>query len=256
MIDPRAVVDPAATLAAKVRVSPFAVIDAEVEIGEGTWIGPHAVIRGPTKIGRDNRIFQFASIGEEPQDKKYHGEHTYTEIGDRNQIREFCTIHRGTVQDHSITRVGNDNLLMAYTHVAHDSLIGNNTILANGATLGGHVQVGDWAILGGFTLVHQFCRIGAHSICGFGSGIRQDVPPFCTVAGYPAKPHGINVEGLKRRQYPAEEIMAIRRAYKVVYRAGLSLDEAIARVRSMVSECPPLQILADFLAGTERGIVR
>lgn len=256
MIDPRAVVDPAARLAADVVIGPFTLIGADVEIAEGTWIGPHVVIQGPTRIGCDNRIYQFASIGDAPQDKKYAGERTRLEIGDRNVIREFCTINRGTVQDAGITRIGNDNWIMAYVHIAHDSIVGDRTVFANGASLAGHVDVGDDAILGGFTLVHQFCRIGTHSFCAFASGVSQDVPPYMTVAGHRAEPHGINTEGLRRRGFPAEEIRAIKRAYKTIYKSQLRLEEAIGQVRALAKQFPRLQVLAEFLASSKRGIVR
>ncbi len=256
MIDPRAIVDPDARLAADVSVGPFTVIGPKVEIGPGCWIGPHVVIRGPTRIGAGNRIFQFASLGEAPQDKKYADEDTWLEIGDRNTIREFCTFNRGTVQDTGVTRIGNDNWIMAYVHIAHDCLLGDRIIMANGSSLAGHVLVADDAMLGGFTLVHQFCRIGAHSLTAYSTGVSQDVPPFVTVAGHRAQPHGINAEGLRRRGFPPEEIMAVRRAYKAVYRSGLSQAEAIQRVRSMAGEFPRLAILADFLATSSRGVVR
>ena len=256
MIDPRAVVDPAARLAANVEVGPFTIIGADVEIAEGTWIGPHVVIRGPTQIGRDNRIYQFASIGEIPQDKKYRGERTALEIGDRNTIREYCTLNRGTVQGMGVTRVGHDNWIMAYVHIAHDCQVGDRTVFANGASLAGHVQVGDDVVLGGFVLVYQFCRIGAHSLCGFACGVDQDVPPFITVAGYRAEPHGINAIGLKRRGFPPQEIRAIRQAYKAVYRSNLRLEEALVRVRRLAEEFPRLRILVEFLASAGRGIVR
>ena len=257
MIDPRAVVDPSARLAPDVTVGPFSVIDAEVEIGAGTWIGPHVVIRGPTRIGRDNRIFQFASLGEMPQDKKYGGEPTRLEIGDRNTIREFVTINRGTVQDAGLTRLGDDNWIMAYVHIAHDCAVGNRTIFANGASLAGHVCVEDDVVLGGFALVYQFTRLGMHSFCGFACGVHRDVPPYVTVAGYRAEPFGINAEGLRRRDFADEEIQAIRRAYKAVYRANLRLEEAAEKVREMAKEWPRLHILADFLVAPSRnGIVR
>jgi UDP-N-acetylglucosamine acyltransferase len=259
VIDPRAAIDPAAELAEGVKVGPFAVIGADVQIGAGTQIGPHVVIHGPSKIGCDNRIFQFASIGEDPQDKKYAGEHTRLEIGDRNQIREFTTIHRGTVQDESLTAIGSDNLLMAYTHVAHDCRIGDNVIMANAASLGGHVHIGDWAILGGFSIVHQFCRVGAHCFTAMGSVISKDVPPYVLVGGHPAKPHGINSEGLRRRDFSGDQISAIKRAYKTLYTAGLPL--ATARQQIVQSADAPdatgeLRLLADFLAASERSIVR
>lgn len=256
MIHPSAVVDPGARLHEGVEVGPFAVIGPQVEIGGGTWIGPHAVVRGPTRIGRDNRIYQFASVGEDPQDKKYGGEPTRLEIGDRNRIREYVTIHRGTVQDRGLTSIGDDNLFMVATHVAHDCQIGSQVIMANAASLGGHVVVDDWAILGGFTIVHQFCRIGTHSFCAMGSVLTKDVPPYVTVGGHPAIPHGINSEGLRRRGFPAETIAAIKRAYRAVYLAGLKREEALERVRALVAEAPELAAFASFLADSGRGIVR
>ena len=256
MIHPSAVIDPGARLAGGVDVGPFAVIGAGVEIGEGTRIGPHTVIRGPTRIGRDNRIFQFASVGEDPQDMKYGGEETRLEIGDRNQIRECATLHRGTVQDQGVTRVGDDNLFMAYTHVAHDCRIGNHVIMANAASLGGHVEIQDWAILGGFTIVHQFCRLGAHSFCAMGSALSKDVPPYVTVGGQPAAPHGINSEGLRRRGFSPAAIAAIKRAYRALYLAGLKLDEALERIGGLAAEVPEVAALAAFVAERGRGIVR
>ncbi|MCU7811304.1 MAG: acyl-ACP--UDP-N-acetylglucosamine O-acyltransferase [Candidatus Thiodiazotropha sp. (ex Notomyrtea botanica)] len=256
MIDPRAVVDPNAELEEGVSVGPFSVIGAGVKIGSGTTIGPHVVINGPTRIGRDNRIYQFASVGEDPQDKKYAGEPTTLEIGDRNVIRECATLHRGTVQDQSVTRIGSDNLFMAYIHVAHDCIIGDHIILANGASLGGHVQIGDHAILGGFTMVHQFGRVGAHSFCGMGSAVNMDLPPFVTVSGQPAKPHGINSEGLRRRGFTAEDIQQIKRAYKLIYKSKLRLEEARVEIGGMLEQSPALNILHDFLAESGRGILR
>jgi UDP-N-acetylglucosamine acyltransferase len=256
MIDPRAAIDPKAELDEGVRVGAFAIIGAEVQVGAGTEIGPHAVIRGPTRIGRDNRIFQFTSVGEDPQDKKYAGERTFLEIGERNHIREFATIHRGTVQDAVTTRIGNDNLLMAYTHVAHDCQIGNHVIMANAASLGGHVKVEDWAILGGFTTVHQFCRIGAHSFSGMGSAISKDVPPFVMISGHPARPHGINTEGLKRRGFSAERGAAIKRAYKTLYLSGLKLEEALERLTEQAAEQSDVQRILRFIESSERSIVR
>jgi UDP-N-acetylglucosamine acyltransferase len=257
VIDPRAVVDPSARLAVDVTVGPFSIIGPEVEIDAGTWIGPHAVIQGPTRIGRDNRIYQFTSLGEAPQDKKYGGEPTRLEIGDRNTIREFVTINRGTMQDAGVTRLGDDNWIMAYVHIAHDCRVGDRTIFANGASLAGHVQVEDDVVLGGFALVYQFSRLGMHSFCGFACGVHRDVPPYVTVAGYRAEPYGINAEGLRRRGFTDDEIQAIRRAYKVIYRANLRLEEATDKVREMTEEYPRLQILADFLAAPSRnGIVR
>lgn len=255
-IDPRALIDPAAQLDEGVTVGPFSVISAGVRIGSGTEIGPHVVIRGPCRIGRDNRIYQFASIGEDPQDKKYAGEETRLEIGDRNRIREFTTIHRGTVQDESLTRIGSDNLLMAYTHVAHDCRIGSHVIMANAASLGGHVHVDDWAILGGFSIVHQFCRIGAHCFTAMGSAVSKDVPPYVMVGGHPAKPHGINSEGLRRRQYSAEQLATIKRAYKTLYLSGLPLAAAREQITAAAAQNEELRVMAEFLAASERSIVR
>ncbi|WP_079433500.1 acyl-ACP--UDP-N-acetylglucosamine O-acyltransferase [Zoogloea sp. LCSB751] len=255
-IHPTAIVHPGARLAEGVQVGPYSIIGEHVEIGEGTRIGPHVVIEGHTRIGSDNRIFQFCSLGSEPQDKKYANEPTRLEIGDRNTIREFCSFSTGTVQDGGLTRVGNDNWIMAYVHVAHDCLVGNNTIFANNATLAGHVTVGDWAILGGFTGVHQFVRVGAHSFCGVGTVLLQDLPPFVTVSGNPAAPHGINSEGLKRRGYSSEGITAIKRAYKTLYRSGLTLDEARRQIAGAAAQAPELQQFSDFIAESGRGIVR
>ncbi len=256
VIDARAVVDPAAELDEGVTIGPFTVIGPGVRIGKGTEIGPHVVIRGPCSIGRDNRIFQFASIGEDPQDKKYAGEETRLEIGDRNRIREFTTIHRGTVQDQSLTSIGNDNLLMAYTHVAHDCRIGSNAIMANAASLGGHVHIGDWAILGGFSMVHQFCRVGQHCFLGMGSAVSKDVPPFVMIGGHPAKPHGINSEGLRRRAFSPEQIATIKRAYRTLYSSGLQLAAARAQITAAAAENDELRVMAEFLAASERSIVR
>jgi UDP-N-acetylglucosamine acyltransferase len=242
LIDQRAVIDPGAVLAEDVSVGPYAVIGAEVEIGPGTSIGPHTVINGPTRIGRDNSIFQFASIGEAPQDKKYAGEPTRLEIGDRNTIREFVTINRGTIQDEGVTRLGDDNWIMAYVHVAHDCRIGNHTIFANNASLAGHVRVDDYAILGGFTLVHQFCVIGAHALTAFGSGISKDVPPYVTVGGSPARAHGLNMEGLRRRGFSAD--------------SRLSLQDAVLQLKQQAAAHEELEILVTFLEQQTRGIVR
>ncbi len=254
LIHPTAVIDPSAELDTGVQVGPYAVIDANVKIGRDSWIGPHAVLRGPTEIGRENRIFQFASIGEDPQDKKYRGERTQLCIGDRNQIREFVTIHRGTVQDQGVTRIGDDNLIMAYCHVAHDCRIGNQVIMANAASLAGHVQIEDWAILGGFTIVHQFCRVGAHSFSAMGSVVAQDIPPFVLISGHPAEAHGINTEGLRRRGFPQETIAQLKQAYRLLYKSGLRLDQAIAAIRQLGD--PKAHLLADFLSQSTRGFVR
>ena len=259
LVHPTALVDPGARIGVNVSIGAYSIIGPEVEIGDNTWIGPHVVINGPTRIGRDNRIFQFASLGEMPQDKKYAGEPTRLEIGDRNTIREFCTFNRGTTQDVGVTRLGNDNWIMAYVHLAHDCQIGNNTIFANNAQLAGHVHVGDWAILGGFTAIHQFVRIGAHCFTGMASILMQDVPPYVTVAGNPTAPHGINSEGLKRRGFAPETITALRRAYKTLYRQGLKLEEAVAIIAAEAASQEhqaPLALLADFLAAPGRGIIR
>jgi UDP-N-acetylglucosamine acyltransferase len=256
VIDSRAVIDPKAELDEGVTVGPFAVIGEGVRIGKGTSIGPHTVIQGSTTIGADNKIYQFASIGEAPQDKKYAGEDTRLEIGDRNVIREFTTLHRGTVQDAGVTLVGSDNLLMAYTHLAHDCRIGDNVILANAASLGGHVIIGDWAILGGFTIVHQFCRIGAHSFSAMGSVISKDVPPYVTVGGHPAAPHGLNTEGLRRRGFDNQALQNIKRAYKLLYKEHLKLSEAADALREMAQEHPEISLMSDFLESSERSIVR
>lgn len=256
MIDPRAVIDPSAELAEGVSVGPFSVIGPNVRIGEGTEIGPHAVIARDTTIGRDNHIFQFASVGEDPQDKKYSGETTYLEIGDRNQIREFTTVSRGTSQDAGITRIGSDNLLMAYTHVAHDCIIGNNVILANAASLGGHVRVDDWAILGGFSIVHQFCSVGAHCFAGMGSAVYKDVPPYMMIQGQPAKPRGINSEGLSRREFTKDDISAIKQAYKCLYMRDLKLDEAITAIEELATDSSCLDPLLEFIKNSKRSIIR
>jgi UDP-N-acetylglucosamine acyltransferase len=255
-VHPTAIVHPGARLGTDVEIGPYSVVGEHVEIGDNTWIGPHVVISGHTRIGRENRIFQFSSIGEMPQDKKYAGEPTRLEIGDRNTIREFCTFNRGTAQDVGVTRLGNDNWIMAYVHLAHDCQIGNNTIFANNAQLAGHVHVGDWVILGGFTVVHQFVRIGAHSMTGMGTILFQDVPPYVTAAGNPAMPHGINSEGLKRRGFSSKSVMAVRRAYKTIYKSGLKLDEACAGLAAEATEVPELNPLIEFLAQAGRGIVR
>ena len=255
-IHPTAIIDPGAELETDVEVGAYAVIGGKVQIGAGTRIGPHAVIAGHTRIGKDNKIFQFASIGGEPQDKKYAGEPTLLEIGDRNTIREFCTFNVGTVQDAGATRLGNDNWMMAYVHLAHDCQIGNHTIFANNSQLAGHVHVDDYAILGGFTAVHQFCRIGSHSITSIGTVVLQDIPPFVTASGNTAAPYGINSEGLKRRSFSADAIMRIKRAYKVLYKSGLGLDDAKREIIAMTLECPRLQMLVDFLSASTRGIIR
>jgi UDP-N-acetylglucosamine acyltransferase len=251
-----AIVDPAATLAADVEVGPYTIIGPYVEIGPGCRIGPHAVIKGHTRIGANNRIFQFVSLGEIPQDKKYNDEPTRLEIGDNNTIREFCTFNIGTVQDGGVTRLGNNNWIMGYVHLAHDCQVGNNTILANNVQLAGHVVVGDHAILGGFTGVHQFCRIGAHAFTGGASVVLKDVPPYVTASGNPAKPFGINAEGLKRCGFSAEAVAAIKRAYRTIYRSGDTVEQALAALAQQAATCAEIQPLIDFLAVPGRGIIR
>jgi UDP-N-acetylglucosamine acyltransferase len=256
LIDSRAFIHPKAELASDVEVGPFTVIGSDVIIDAGSWIGPHVVVNGPTRIGRQNKIFQFASVGEIPQDKKYGGEPTLLEIGDRNVIREFCTLNRGTAQGGGATRIGSDNWIMAYVHIAHDCQIGNHTIFANNASLAGHVTIEDYVILGGFSQVHQFCSLGAHCFTAFGSGIAKDIPPYVMVSGHPAAPHGLNVEGLRRRGFNSDTLTRLRRAYKTIYRANLTLKEAIAQLKEQVQECPELGLMVDFLEKSTRGIVR
>ena len=260
MIHATAIVDPGATLADSVSVGPYAVVGAGVKVGEGTTIGAHAVIEGPTTIGRDNRIFAHTSLGGAPQDMKYRGEPTELVIGDRNTIREFCTFNRGTAQDVGITRVGNDNWIMAYVHIAHDVQLGDRTVLANNATLAGHVHVGDWAIIGGLTGVHQFCKIGAHVMTGFQSHVSQDVPPFMTVSGNPLTVHGINAEGLRRRGFSRERIALVKQMHRLLYRDGLTLEQARAALQGLAGSveggAADLQQMLDFLAAATRGIVR
>ena len=256
MIDTHAVVDPAAKIDADAYVGPYAVIGADVTIGRGSRIEPHAVVKGHTVIGVDNHIFQFASIGDDPQDKKYKGEPTRLVIGDRNTIRECCTINRGTAQDQGVTTIGDDNWIMAYCHVAHDCVVGNNTIFANNASIAGHVRVGDFAILGGFTAVHQFCRIGAHALSSMFSYVTKDVPAYVTISGRPAEPRGINAEGLKRRGFTAEQIRNIREAYRVVYRLSMKLEDAIAELAPLVESQPEIKPFLDSLRDGSRGLAR
>ncbi len=256
MIHQTAIVHPGAKLGANVSVGAYSIIGEHVQIGDNTEIGPHVVIEGHTTIGRDNRIFQFCSIGAEPQDKKYAGEPTRLEIGERNVIREFCTFNLGTIQDGGVTRLGNDNWIMAYVHLAHDCQVGNHTIFANNAQLAGHCHVDDHAILGGFTVVHQFVRIGAHSMTGMGTILFQDLPPYVTAAGNTASPYGINSEGLKRRGFSSEAVMALKRAYRAIYKSGLTLEEAKAKLEADLAKHPEYQLLLDFLAVSKRGIVR
>jgi len=256
MIHPTAIVHPGAKLAADIEIGPYTVIGPHVEIEPGCWIGAHTVITGHTRIGRDNRISQFVSLGEAPQDKKYRGEPTRLEIGNNNTIREFCTFNRGTVQDATVTRMGDDNWIMAYVHLAHDCQIGSHTVFANNAQLAGHVQVGDYAILGGFTVVHQRCRIGAHSLTGLGTIVLQDVPPFVTASGNSARPFGVNSEGLKRRGYSADTITRLKRAYKTLYKSRLKLEQAKAELAVQAKECPEVRAFSEFLSNSVRGIVR
>jgi UDP-N-acetylglucosamine acyltransferase len=251
-----AIVDPRARLASDVEVGPYTLIGPDVEVGSGSRIGPHTVITGRTRIGANCRIWQFASIGDAPQDKKYAGEPTELEIGSGNTIREFCTINRGTVQGGGVSRIGDDNWIMAYVHIAHDCQIGNRTIFANNAQLAGHVAVGDDAVLGGFTVVHQFCRIGAHSITGMGTIVLQDVPPYVKASGNPAQPYGINTEGLRRRGFDASSIAALKRAYRVVYRSGLTMDEVKRTLAAELSAAPAVKPLLDFMDAPGRGIIR
>jgi UDP-N-acetylglucosamine acyltransferase len=255
-IHPTALVDVGARIADDVDVGPYTIVGAEVTIGTGTTIGPHAVITGRTTIGKSNRIFQFASVGEIPQDRKYGGEPTMTTIGDDNVVREFVTIHAGTAQDRGATTIGNGNWFLAYTHVAHDCIVGNFTTFSNNAQIAGHVSIGDWVVLGAYAGVHQFCRIGAHAMIAAGAIVLQDVPPYVTAAGYPAKPAGTNNEGLRRRGFSASDIATIRRAYKTLYRAGLSLENAREALATAALESPLLAPLVAFLAEDGRGIVR
>lgn len=259
-IHPTAIVDPRAQLDSTVEVGAYSIIGPAVQIGAGTKIGPHVVIDGDTKIGRDNTFFQFSSIGAAPQDKKYGGEPTRLEIGDRNLIREFCTFNRGTMQDHGVTRIGSDNWLLAYVHVAHDCQVGNHCIFSNNVQLAGHVHVGNWVVMGGMSGVHQFCKIGDHAMVGMNTSLTQDVPPFVLLNGNPATAHGINIEGLKRRGYTREQINAIRQAYKLIYKSGLTLDEAKAALQQQEAgagdAAASLRLMREALEQTTRGIVR
>ena len=256
MIHPSAIVHRSARLAPDVEVGPYSVIGEHVEVGAGSFIGSHVVLDGHTRIGRKNTIWHFVSIGAPPQDKKYQGEPTGVEIGDRNTFREFCTINRGTVQDAGVTRIGNDNWIMAYVHFAHDCEVGNKTIFANCTQLAGHVIVEDWVIFGATTLVHQYVRIGAHAFTGMGSFISQDVPPYVMAAGHMAKPYGINSEGLKRRGFTPQTIQALKRAYRTLYKSGLTLAEARTEIERQEGSAPEVRALLDFLATSTRGIVR
>ncbi len=256
MIHATAIIDPAASVAESATIGPYCIIGADVTIGEHTSIGAHSVISGPTTIGAHNKIFSHNAIGEAPQDKKYIDEPTRLEIGDRNTIREFCTINRGTTQDRGVTTIGHDNWIMAYVHIAHDVDVGNHTILANNSTLAGHVVVGDYAILGGFSKAHQFCRIGAHSFCAMDVGLSKDLPPYIVAAGHLAEPKGVNSEGLKRRDFSSAQIRTIRNAYKTLYRSDLKLADALEILKSEAVNSPELDILVEFLSTTDRSIIR
>lgn len=256
-IHPSAIIDPSAELADDVEIGPYSVIGKKVKIDTGNKISSHVVINGPTSIGKDNTFYQFGSIGEAPQDKKYQGEDTKLEIGDRNVIREFTTLNRGTIQDRGTTTLGNDNLIMAYVHIAHDCILGSHIIIANNASLAGHVYIHSHAILGGFSLVHQFCTIGSYAFTAMNSVISKDVPPYILVSGHMAKPHGLNIEGLKRQGFSAEVISSIRTAYKALYRSNLTLDDAITEINELSTNCAELAPMIDFLENNiNRGIIR
>ena len=256
MIHPTAIINSKANLDSSVKVGPYSIIDGDVCIGAGSVIGNHVTITGNTTIGKNNHIYHYSSIGESPQDKKYNQEKTFLEIGDNNTIREFCTFNRGTVQDQSLTKIGNDNWIMAYVHIAHDCEIKNHTILANNASLAGHVSIDDYAILGGFTLVHQFCKIGSHIITAVNTVVFKDIPPYVIASGYDAKPNGINAEGLKRRGFDPKIVAKIKEAYKVLYRQGLSLNEAEEKIKILSKETKELSLYIDFIAKSTRGIIR
>jgi UDP-N-acetylglucosamine acyltransferase len=256
LIDPRAIVDPGARVAVGVEVGPFAIIGAGVTIGEGCWIGSHAVIKGPATLGRDNKVFQFASIGDAPQDRKYAGEPTKLVVGDRNVFREFCSINRGTASGRGETTIANDCLFMAYSHVAHDCIVGSHCVMANCTALAGHVELGDWVILSGYAGIHQFCKVGAHAFLANNAAVTRDVPPYLLVAGSPAEPKGVNSEGLKRRGFDAGQIANIKNAYRLFYRSGLKLAEATEQLRALVPAQPELAPFVDFLAASERSLIR
>ncbi len=256
MIDDKAVIHASASIGNNVCIGPFSVIGANVEIGDNTWVGPHVVINGSTTIGKENKIFQFSSLGDDPQDKKYAGESTKLVIGNRNTIREYCTFNRGTIQDRGITTVGDDNWVMAYAHIAHDCLVGNNIVMANNAQLAGHVEVGDHVILGAFTAVHQFVKIGVHSFTGLGTILTKDLPPFVMANGNTASAHGMNFEGMKRKGFSDDAIKKLRKAYKIVYRSNYTLQEAIKQLSELAEEIPAIKTFQAFLMNTQRGIVR
>jgi UDP-N-acetylglucosamine acyltransferase len=256
VIDSRALISPEAELAADVTVGPFSVIGPRVRIGARTRIASHVVINGPTTIGEDNVFFQFASIGDAPQDKKYKGEPTRLEIGDRNVFRESCTVNRGTAHDEALTRVGDDNLLMAYTHVAHDCQVGSQIVMANYAALSGHVQLGDWVIMGGYSGVHQFCKVGAHAFIANNAAVTRDVPPYLMAVGQPATPHSVNSEGLKRREFSAPQIRNIREAFRILYRRDLPLDEAVKELTVLSQSQSEIRPFVDFIAASNRSLIR
>jgi UDP-N-acetylglucosamine acyltransferase len=255
-IHPTAVIASDAVISDDVDIGPYAVIGAGVEIGSGTRIGPHAVIHGPTRIGANNRIFQFASVGDAPQDKKYRGEPTRLEIGDNNIVRECVTLNRGTTKDAGVTRIGNDNLFMAYSHVAHDCVIGDHCVFANSVALGGHVHIGDWVIMAGFSGVHQFCKVGAHAFIANNAAVTRDVPPYVMTVGQPATAHSINSEGLKRRGFTAEQIRNLRNAFRVLYRSGLKLADAERELKALAAGQPEVAAFVEFLSQSTRSIVR
>jgi UDP-N-acetylglucosamine acyltransferase len=255
-VHPTAIVAPQVQLGEGVEVGAYSVVEAGVEVGDRTWIGAHVVVAGLTRLGADNRIHPFASIGGAPQDKKYKGEPTRLEIGDRNVIRECVTLNRGTLKDQGVTRIGSDNLFMAYSHVAHDCLVGNQCVLANNATLGGHVHLGDWVIMGGLSGIHQFCKVGAHAFIANNAAVTRDVPPYVMAVGQPAAAHSVNAEGLKRRGYTAEQIRNIRNAFRLLYRSGLKLAEAEAQLKELVGAQPEIAALVEFLPTSTRSIVR
>jgi UDP-N-acetylglucosamine acyltransferase len=255
-VHPSAIIERGAELGAGVSVGPFTVVGPKVVIGEGSSIGSHVVLDGRLRIGRNNRIAHFCSIGGPPQDKKYKGEDTGVEIGDGNTIHEYTTINRGTAQDSGMTRVGSDNWIMAYVHFAHDCQVGSHTVFANCAQIAGHVSVGDWVILGGFTTVHQFVHIGAHAFTSMGAYVAQDLPPFVTAAGNMARPFGVNSAGLRRRGFSAEDIAALKRAYRTLYRSGLGLEEARRELEAQARSCGHVRELLDFLSKSTRGIIR
>jgi UDP-N-acetylglucosamine acyltransferase len=256
MIDSRAVVSPQAHIAADVQIGPFTVIGAEVSIGAGTWVGPHVVINGPTRIGSDNKIYQFASLGDAPQDKKYNGEPTRLEIGDRNVFRESVTVNRGTTHDKGVTHIGNDNLLMAYSHVAHDCHLGDQIVMANCATLGGHVEIGDWVTMGGLSAVHQHTKVGAYCFIAHNAAVTRDVPPYVMAVGRPAVPHSVNTVGLQRRGFSPEQVLNIRRAYRLLYRSGLKLKAAVEELERWAATQPEIAPFVEFIKRSSRSIVR